>query len=102
MAGLPFIPLRHPVGFSLERFDGAECRRLRLALGLNAEKMALVARMSGRWSWLSVENGYESIDADRWAICLAELDNRRFGCGASLATPRYHFDAVALRGPVAV
>ncbi|MEO8281304.1 MAG: hypothetical protein ABI564_16510 [Ideonella sp.] len=93
MAGNFFNPWHSADSFSTERSDGSECRRLRLALGLNAEKMAMLAGMPGRWAWLSVENGYEPIGSSRWALCLAEIENHSFGC---VATPRYHFDDLGI------
>ncbi len=81
-----------PLGFSANRFDAAECRRLRLALRLTADKMAIVARMPGRWAWLSVENGYEAIDPERWATCLAELDSRPPGGPKIPTTPNHRLD----------
>lgn len=84
-------------GFSLDRSDGAECRRLRLALGLNAERMALVAGLPGRWAWLSIENGYEAIDAARWARCVAEFDQRPSGSGLRCPAARYATDTAGRR-----
>ncbi len=98
MTGNTFASSLPSDGFGPDCREAGECRRLRLALGLNAEKMALVAEMPGRWAWLSVENGYEPIDAGRWALCLAEIDNRS---ASGVATPRYHFETIISSSQVA-
>ncbi|WP_418319653.1 hypothetical protein [Piscinibacter sakaiensis] len=63
-----------PAGFSVDRHDADECRRLRLAHHLTSEAMADVAMLPGRRAWMAIESGYEPISAECWKLCLLVLD----------------------------